>query len=504
MTITMKLPALLGALILAGCSVAPAYERPGVATPTSFKQASGTNQALADERWKTAEPAEDFARGEWWTLFGDPVLDALQHEAFAANQDLKAAAARLQQSRAIQRNLRSERYPTVDAGFGPTRQRQSPASQGFPDDASAQTGTLWRAQAGLSYEVDLFGRVESSVAAATATMQRDEALFQSLLLALQADVAQAYFLIRELDAEQSLYAGAVSLRAEALKLMERRYDEGFIGELDVARSRSELAIAQSEAHGVERRRASAEHALAILLGKAPADFALAPSPITRVALSVPPGLPSALLERRPDIAAAERAMAAANARIGIAKAAFFPNLTLTGAAGFESGDLGNLFEWSRRSFLLGPIAGTVLSLPIFDGGRRHANLDRSRAVWEEEVATYRQTVLNAFREVEDSLAGLRILANQTSAQDQAVSSAERAARLSQIQYREGAVGYLDVIEANRSVLLQQRVAVHIDAERARSVVALIRAIGGGWEVPDNWADARSSESRLPSPGPMPS
>ncbi|HRP98250.1 MAG TPA: TolC family protein, partial [Rhodocyclaceae bacterium] len=212
-------------------------------------------------------------------------------------------------------------------------------------------------------------------------------LFQSLLLALQADVAQAYFLIRELDAEQALYADALALRVEALRLMERRFEEGFISELDVARSRTELATAQSESLGVSRRRASAEHALAILLGKAPADFSLDARPLVRVAVDVPAGLPSTLLERRPDIAAAERAMAAANARIGVARAAFFPSLTLTGAAGFESGELGKLFEWSSRSFLLGPLAGTVLSLPIFDGGRRQANVERSLAVWEEEVAT---------------------------------------------------------------------------------------------------------------------
>jgi outer membrane protein, multidrug efflux system len=487
MTRTMKIPSLLlMALVLTGCSLAPTYERPALAIPAAFKEAPAQAETTDAGQWKPAEPAEDLARGEWWTVFGDEALDALQAEARAANQDLRAAAARLQQSRALQRTARSERLPTVDAGFGPTRQRPSPASQGLPDDASTDAITLWRAQTGLSYEVDLFGRVANSVEAATATVQRDEALFQSLLLALQADVAQAYFLIRELDAEQALYADALALRVEALRLMERRFEEGFISELDVARSRTELATAQSESLGVSHRRASAEHALAILLGKAPADFSLDARPLVRVAVDVPAGLPSALLERRPDIAAAERAMAAANARIGVARAAFFPSLTLTGAAGFESGELGKLFEWSSRSFLLGPLAGTVLSLPIFDGGRRQANVDRSLAVWEEEVATYRQTVLNAFREVEDSLAGLRILAEQTRAQDDAVSAADRAATLSRIQYREGAVGYLDVIEADRSVLLQQRVAVQIDAERARAAVGLIRALGGGWEAPREW------------------
>ncbi|MBA4743514.1 MAG: efflux transporter outer membrane subunit, partial [Azoarcus sp.] len=350
-------------------------------------------------------------------------------------------------------------------------------------DADTDADTLWRAQAGVRYEIDLFGRVESTVSAATASNQRDEALFRSLLLALQADVAQTWLTIRELDAEQALYANAVELRAEALHLMERRFEEGFTSELDVARSRTELATAQSESLAVARRRTLAEHALALLLGKTPAEFRLAPDPLLRVAVRVPAGVPSELLERRPDIAAAERAMAAANARIGAARAAFFPSLVLTGAAGYESASLGDLLDWSSRAFVLGPVAGTIASLPIFDGGRRQANLDRSRAQWEEEVANYRQTVLTAFREVEDHLASLDLLDRRTAAQNEAVTAARRAATLSRIQYREGDVGYLDVIEAERNVLQQQRVAVQIDAERARSVVGLIRATGGSWDTP---------------------
>lgn len=475
---TLKLASpLLIALVLGGCSLAPKYERPEVATPTTYRHAEATGT------WKTAEPAEAVPRGEWWKVFHDPVLEQLQVEAAEANQDLAAATARLKQSRTLLRTARADRLPTVDSGFGPARSRPSPASQGLPDDASTDANTLWRAQIGLSYEVDLFGRVENSVAASRAGLQRDEALYNSFLLALQADVAQTYFLLRELDAEQAIFANTVALRAEALRLMESRFKEGFTGELDVARSRTELASAQSEAFGVERRRAVTEHALALLLGRSPADFSFAPQPLQRIAVSVPAGLPSELLERRPDIAAAERAMAAANARIGVARAAWFPNLTLTGAAGFESGELGNLFDWSTRSFLLGPVAGTILSLPIFDGGRRSAGVDRARAQYEEQVATYRQTVLNAFREVEDGLAGLRILGDQTTAQDTAVAASDRAVQLSRVQYREGDVSYLDVIEADRSALAQQRARVRIDAERARTMVALIRALGGGWQAP---------------------
>ena len=260
--------------------------------------------------------------------------------------------------------------------------------------------------------------------------------------------------------------------------MQRRFDEGDISELDLARAKAELASAQSESLGVARTRAVAEHSLAVLLGKTPAEFSFQPRPLSRVAVAIPAGLPSSLLERRPDIAAAERGMAAANARIGVARSAFFPRLDITGAFGYESAGLGELFNWSSRTFLLGPL----LSMPLFDGGRRQAGVDKARAVYEEDVANYRQTVLNAFKEVEDNLADLRILGDQTQAQDNAVQAAERAAKLSHIQYREGSVSYLNVIDADRTVLQQQRVAAQLDGARAKSAVNLIRAIGGGWNA----------------------
>ncbi|MBR0567090.1 efflux transporter outer membrane subunit [Azoarcus sp. L1K30] len=488
---TLRIPLLLAALLtVAGCALTPAYERPAMSIPPAFKEAAPARDAApSDEaRWKTAMPAEAAHRGEWWTVFGDATLNALESDALAANQDLKAAAARLAQARALGGSARAERLPQIDAGLGPTRQRPSPASQGLDADASTTTSTLWRAQASIGYEVDLFGRVAATVDAADAGAQHSEALLRSVQLALQADVASTYFLLRELDAEQALFRATVDLRSDALKLVLHRFEAGDIGELDVARGRTELASAQSEAHGIARRRAAAEHALAILLGKPPAEFSFTPQPLERLAIEVPAGLPSELLERRPDIAAAEREMAAANARIGIARAAFFPRLNLTGALGYESGELGDLLQWSSRSFLLGPLAGTVLSLPIFDGGRRQAELDRSRAAWDEDVARYRQTVLSAFREVEDSLSAVRILGDQARAQNAAVMAAERAAQLSQLQYREGATSYFEVIDADRSVLQQRRLAVQLDGERARSTVALIRALGGGWDASPGQGD----------------
>lgn len=470
-------PALLAGL-LAGCAVGPDYQRPPVELPKTFKEASLSPEAA--QRWKAAQPSDAMTRGRWWAIFNDAELDVLQEQALAANQDLKAAAARVAQARALQKGANSERLPRVDAGFGATRQRASNVAQGLSAGAPNPPVTVWRAQAGISYEADLFGRVASTIDAATADAQQSEALFRSVQLALQADVAQAYFLIRQLDSEQALYRSTVDLRGKALDLVKRRYAQGDIGELDVARAESELATARSQSLGIARQRSVAEHSLAVLLGKTPADFALPSHALDRVAVGIPAGLPSSLLERRPDIAAAERAMAAANARIGAARAAFFPRLSLTGALGYESSELGDLFQWSSRTFLLGPLVGTMLSLPIFDGGERQAGVDFARARYKEEVAAYRQTVLGAFREVEDGLSSLRILGEQTDVQDAAVQSAARAAHLSQIQYREGSVSYLDVIDADRVVLQQQRAAVLLDGERARTVVELIRAIGGGW------------------------
>ncbi|MBK6745272.1 efflux transporter outer membrane subunit [Ottowia sp.] len=486
---TAKLSLLAAVLVLAGCTSLSAYERPTApaATTTQFKEASAdwTHAAIkaADgSEWKAAHPSEELARGEWWTVFGDPLLNSLEQQALQANQGLQAAVARLKEARALSQRARAGLFPSVDAGVGASRQRASAASQGLPDGTAVPAQTLYRAQVGFAYEVDLFGRVSASVNAAQADSQREEALLRSVQLALQADVAQNYFALRQLDAEAEVFTHAVELREQALRLMERRFKEGDVGALDVSRAKSELAAARSDAMTVQRLRAASEHGLAVLLGKAPAEFSLSPQPLKQFALRVPAGLPSSLLERRPDIAAAERAMAASNARIGVAKSAFFPSLTLTGALGFESGSLGNLFNWSSRSFLLGPLAGTMLNLPIFDGGRRQGELDGAMARHEQQVALYRQQVLTAFREVEDHLSDLRVLEEQVQVQADGAQSATNAALLSRKQYTEGAVSYLEVIDAERTVLQSRRATVQLAGLQAVAAVNLIRALGGGWDA----------------------
>ncbi|HEY1608038.1 MAG TPA: efflux transporter outer membrane subunit [Paraburkholderia sp.] len=469
---------------LAACSVEPPYHVPAAATPAAFKEAPAQSTAPQDAHdvgsWTPAHPADDAHRGQWWTVFGDPTLNSLEDQAQAANQNLKAAAARVQQARALTQAARASWFPSLDAGFGPTRERVSPASQFLPDNASIPSQTLWRAQGTVSYETDLFGRVSSNVNAARADAQQSEALFLSVQLALQADVAQNYFELRQFDSQLNLYQRTVALREDALKLVERRFSDGDISELDVAQARNELATAQADAVGVARQRAASEHGLAILLGKAPADFSFPQTPLVPVSARIPAGLPSTLLERRPDIAAAERAMAAANARVGLAKSAFFPKLDITGSFGYESATLGDLFMWSTRTFLLGPFAGTALTVPIFDGGRRRGALNQARGKYDEDVAQYRQQVLVAFREVEDNLSDLRLLDDQIRDQDTAVNASQRAAHLSQTQYQEGQIAYLNVIDSERAVLASQLQESQLQGLQAVATVNLIRALGGGW------------------------
>jgi outer membrane protein, multidrug efflux system len=483
---------LTSSLTVAGCSLAPTYEKPDVNAPAAFKEDSAKGDPARTDptaaltpaevgTWKTAQPAEAVPRGEWWTVFGDTTLNDLEHRAADANQNLKAAAARVKEARAINEMTRSSLFPTLDAGFGPTREKDSPASQFEGPNVSVPSQTLWRAQASASYEVDLFGRVSDSVKASNADAQQSEALFRSVQLTLQADVAQNYFNLRELDAEIDVYAHTVTLRQQALELMQHKFDEGDTSELDVARAKAELATSQSDQMTAQRTRAASEHALAVLMGKVPADFSMAANPLKPVDIDIPAGLPSSLLERRPDIAAAERAMAAANSRIGVAKSAYFPSLSLTGTVGFKSATLGDLFKWSSRAFLLGPLAGTALAVPVFDGGRRKGNLANARAVYDEDAANYRQRVLVAFQEVEDNLSDLRILRDQTRTQDEAVRASTRAAQLSRTQYTEGAVNYLDVIDSERTVLQSQLAAVQLSGTQAVSTVHLIRALGGGWD-----------------------
>ena len=479
---------LVAALLLTACA-APEFKQPDVSTPMAFKEAqTPPATATADEvrrapdgsTWKTAQPAEAQPRGDWWRAFHDPALDALVAEAAANNQNLTVAAARVKQARAIAGIAEADRSPQIGVGVGVQRARLSPLESALPANTPVPAVTAYSAKLSASYEFDLFGRVSSNIAAARGDAGAVEATYRSVLLSLQADVAQTYFRLRSLDAEIDTVTRTVRLREEGVRITGRRFDAGDIGEFDVARAKTELSTARAEAIALQRQRATSEHALAVLLGKPPAVFSEAASPLDSAATLplIPAGMPSTLLERRPDIAAAQRAMEAANARIGVARAAMFPALTLSADGGGVGTSLAQVFKWSSRSWLLG--AG--LALPIIDGGRNRNNVVRSEAALEEAVGNYRQSVLSAFGEVEDNLAGLRVLAGQSAELEDALVSARRSEHLAQELYDAGRSSYLELLDAQRNLAVVERSAVQLRGERAVTTVALIRALGGGWDA----------------------
>ena len=416
-------------------------------------------------------------RGEWWKIFGDSALDELEARALAANQDLRAAASRVEQARTAAGLARSNYWPQIAATGFVTRERTSETTENVFRD---QLTTTYRAPLSVSWELDLFGRVRHLTASARADAEATEAVFESVRLALTSDVAASYFTLRSIDRELALLKDTVALRQRALQLVTARLRIGTAADLDVARAESELATTEAEAAALANRRSALQNSLAVLLGAPAAEFQLDPvSTVTVTPPDIPPDLPASLLERRPDIAAAERALAAANERIGVAKAAFFPAISLTGAAGFASAELDSLFKADSRAWFIGP----SLYLPIFQGGRNRANLARSRAAYDESVATFRQRVLVAFREVQDALTATRNLSEQSAAQERALTAARRAATLAQTRYDAGYVSYLEVIDTQRTALALERASTQLAALRLNTSVAFIKAVGGGWHSP---------------------
>lgn len=466
----------LGVLLLAGCTLAPELKVPETGAPAAWKEAPG--QRVGD--WKLAAPADGAPRGNWWEAFRDPTLATLVTRATAGNFQLAETLSRLEQARSQVRVARAAQRPRIDLGSNAARIQPSQLPPlGFPSGVF-QDYTELNAGLTASYELDLFGRVRDTVAAARADLAAERALAADLALSVQADVAELYFLIRAADDELAVLRGSVGLREEVIRLVRLRIAAGDLGEYELRQQEAELATARAEVNAVARTRAQYEHALAVLCGEIPAAFSVAPAKSGRTLPIVPPGLPSTLLERRPDIAAAERRMVAANARIGVAKAAFYPLLNLSANFGVEAGSLGDLLKWSSRVWALGPVAGSLLSLPIFDGGRNAANLAAAEATLEAESAAYRQAVLNAFREVEDGLSGLRTLAAQADEARAAIVAAEEVHRLARARHEAGATSYLEVLDARRALVTTRRLDAQIYGLRATTTVALVRALGGGW------------------------
>ncbi len=479
MNAARALTPLMAALVMAGCANTPAEPDAKLAVPTAFKEAQAAVQPPAG--WKLAEPGEAQARGAWWTGFADATLDGLLKQAQEASPTLAAAAARVQAARSALRGSEASQLPQLNLNTGVTRAKPSAAEQGLAAGTQVSPATVWQAGVGASYEVDLFRRVANSVNAAQADAAASEASYQSVLLALQADVAQTYFKLRTLDADVDVLTRGLSLREQTLQLIDKRRAAGDVSELDVARARTDLATTRAELQGLRGTRARAEHALALLLGQAPAAFQLKPEPLAVDARvpAVPPGLPSSLLERRPDVVAAQAQMRAASARVGQAKSALFPALVLTANGGLASYELRDLFEWSARSWL----TSAVLSLPLFDGGRNKALVSRAEAQLAESVASYQQSVLQAFGDVEGQLSTLGSLREQTASLDEALLSAQRSADLADKRYRAGEDSYLTLLDAQRSLLAVERQALQLRGAWAASTVGLVRALGGGWGSP---------------------
>lgn len=448
---------LMAALVLAGCATSPALSPPVLpAVPGAFKQADAGQQASA------VQP------GAWWLSFSDPVLSDLVQRAERSNNSLQLAAARLAQARALLQRADADRLPQLGVAAGVAR------------DTTPLTGQRPTTQisvgANLSYEVDLFGRLAQAGSAAALDTQEREALLQDARLLVQADVARGYFLLRALDAERTLVQRTVGSYRGTLRLTERRFDAGDIPELDVARARSELAATESEALALDRQRSQVEHALALLVGESATGFGIAAAGWPATLPQVPAGVPSTVLARRPDIAAAQRALQAAQVRVGIAQAAWWPTLALTAAGGQASPELNDLFKTAARTWGV----GLLLNLPVFDGGRRAAGVAQSEAQVDAATARLREQMLVAFKDVEDELAALRLLARQGEAQARAVDAAARVTVLSETRYRNGLVSQLELLDAQRSELRNRRQALQVRSAQFQSTVGLIRALGGGW------------------------
>jgi len=451
------------ALLLAGCSMAPAYRPPQIAAPADFKEVAG---------WTVATPMDAAPRGAWWQAFGDPILDDLESRAEQASPTLAAALARYDQARAIVRGERAGLFPQLGVGADAGRERVSgnrPLGTGNP-----RTYNDVRVGAAIDYEVDLWGRIRDSVKASRAEAQAGEADLASARLSLQAAVADAYARLRGLDAEAELLRQTVGAFEKAYDLTRRRHDGGIVSGTDVNRAKTVLGNARAQVSAVARDRAATEHEIAALVGAVASDFTIVPQ-VGQLPAPVPAmGVPSALLQRRPDIAAAERRVAAANARIGVAKAAFFPSLTLGLSGGFETTH-GKLFQTPNSFWALGPVSA---ALAIFDGGRRAAQVRLSRAEYDETAAQYRETVLGAFRQVEDAIAANRLLAAQAVDQRMAADAASRSSKLALTRYRDGAADYLEVVTAQTDALDAQRALLAVQTQQALASIALTRSLGG--------------------------
>lgn len=457
--------------ILSACAtVGPNYVKPAPFAPQTKATIPPSYNEM--EGWRLAQPKDNVLRGNWWELYAIPELDALEQQVAAANQNVAQAEANYRQAQALVRASRSGYYPTVTGGASATRYRRSSevSSLGQYNDFLLPINFSW--------EIDLWGRVRRTVEANQAGARASQADLASALLSAQALLAQDYFLLRTVDAQKKVLEDTTGGYQKTLDMTKNRYAAGVASRADVLQAETQLSTAQAQSIDLGVQRAQLSHAMALLVGKPPSAFSIPVAPLVATPPTVPIGVPSDLLERRPDIASAERNVAAANARIGVAEAAFYPNVTLSASAGLEAASLAKWLTWPARFWSVGPAVSEVL----FDGGLRRAQTDQARAAYDAEVAAYRQTVLTGFQEVEDSLATLRVLEEEARVQQEALAAARQTVEVVTNQYKAGTVSYLNVIVVQTIALSNEQTALNILGRRMAASVTLVKALGGGWDA----------------------
>ena len=472
--------------LCAACTLGAAYSRPPAPLPSVFKEAASSESTLATQ-WNIAQPSDDVIRATWWEAFQDPLLNALEEQVAISNQTVAQAEAQFRAARAAIRTARADLFPTITAGASATSSRASTARSSV--GAAVGTTAYYQLPVDFSYEADLWGRVRRNVEASVASAQATSADVQTALLSSRAELAVDYFELRGLDAQIALLETTVAAYERAVTLTTARYDQGVASGVDLAQAQTQLDTTQVHETDLQVARAQFEHAIAILVGKAPADLSIPPATIDMPPPAIPIMLPSRLVERRPDVAAAERRVAAANAQIGVARAAFFPTLVLSASGGLESSTLTTLLTLPSHFWAIGP----SLVQTVFDGGRRRSFRDQAVANYDGTVAVYRQTTLMAFQDVEDNLVALRVLADESLQTRDAVASASRSLELANNRYVGGITTYLEVITAQTAMLANQITAADVLTRRMTASVLLIKALGGGWST----ADLRSA-SALPA------
>lgn len=470
-------------LFLSGCTVGPKYVRPSAQAPAAFKELTPADFSVTDG-WKVAQPQDNVIRDKWWEVFGDPQLNALEEQVNVSNQNIASAAASFLAARTLIRQARARYYPTVSVTPSITNQRQ-PVLGGFPIQAFQITSfTDYSLPFDASWVPDFWGRVRNTVNANTFAAQASAADLENVRLTAQVEVAVDYYDLRAQDALKQLFDATVVAYKDSLDLTQLQFNAGIASDEAVAQAETQLEATEAQDTNLGILRAQLEHAIAMLVGQPASTFSLPVAALEAHPPAIPFGVPSELLERRPDIAAAERVVAQANAQIGVAVAAFYPNVTLSASAGFAAASPANWFTWPARLWSVGP----ALSETIFDAGLRRATVQQFQATYNQTVANYRETVLTAFQQVEDNLATLRILSQEILQQDAAVASAQRNLEVANNRYRAGIDPYLNVITAQTTLLSNQQTAVNLRRQQMTSGVQLIEALGGGWDA-----------SRLPAP-----